>query len=64
MLSLPSQVRIFAATDPVDFRKAHDGLIAIVREPSAPRYRVKARANKSTFSSGKLVHLNRAGKVS
>jgi transposase len=32
MLSLPAQVRIFAATAPVDFRKAHDGLVAIVRE--------------------------------
>ena len=32
MLSLPAQVRIFAATRPVDFRKAHDGLIAIVRD--------------------------------
>ena len=32
MLSLPAQVRIFAATSPVDFRKAHDGLIAIVRD--------------------------------
>ncbi|HHM13067.1 MAG TPA: transposase [Planctomycetaceae bacterium] len=32
MLSLSSQVRIFAAIDPVDFRKAHDGLVAIVRD--------------------------------
>lgn len=32
MLSLPAQVRIFAATSPVDFRKAHDGLVAIVRD--------------------------------
>ena len=32
MLSLPAQVRIFAATQPVDFRKAHDGLVAIVRD--------------------------------
>jgi transposase len=32
VLSLPAQVRIFAATDPVDFRKAHDGLVAIVRD--------------------------------
>jgi transposase len=30
--SLPAQVRIVAATRPVDFRKAHDGLIAIVRD--------------------------------
>lgn len=32
MLSLPAQVRVFAATEPVDFRKAHDGLVAIVRD--------------------------------
>ena len=32
MLSLPAQVRIFAACQPVDFRKSHDGLVAIVRE--------------------------------
>ena len=27
MLSLPSSIRIFVARDPVDFRKAHDGLL-------------------------------------
>jgi hypothetical protein len=32
MLSLPSSVRIFLSRAPVDFRKAHDGLHAIVRE--------------------------------
>ena len=32
MLNLPAQVRIFAATEPVDFRKAHDGLVTIVCE--------------------------------
>lgn len=32
MLSLPAQVRIFAATASVDFRKAHDGLVALVRD--------------------------------
>lgn len=32
MLSFPSSVRIFLARAPVDFRKAHDGLHAIVRE--------------------------------
>ena len=31
MLSLPSQVTIYACTAPVDFRKQHDGLVAIVR---------------------------------
>ena len=32
MLSLPGSVRIFLASEPVDFRKAHDGLVAIVRD--------------------------------
>jgi len=32
VLSLSAQTRIFAATEPVDFRKAHDGLVAIVRD--------------------------------
>jgi transposase len=32
VLSLPAQVRIFAATEAVDFRKAHDGLVALVRD--------------------------------
>ena len=32
MLSLGSSIRIFMAREPVDFRKAHDGLIAIVRD--------------------------------
>lgn len=32
MLSLPSSVRIFVAREAVDFRKAHDGLHAIVRD--------------------------------
>jgi transposase len=32
VLSLPSSVRIFLARDAVDFRKAHDGLHAIVRD--------------------------------
>ncbi len=31
MLSLPSSIRIFVARDPVDFRKAHDGLLAVIR---------------------------------
>ena len=31
VLSLPSQVSIYACTSPVDFRKQHDGLVAIVR---------------------------------
>lgn len=32
MLSLPASIRIFVAREAVDFRKAHDGLIAIVRD--------------------------------
>lgn len=32
MLSLPASIRIFACREAVDFRKAHDGLVAIVRE--------------------------------
>lgn len=32
MLSLPASIRIFLHRDPVDFRKAHDGLVAIVRQ--------------------------------
>ena len=32
MLSLPAQLRIFLAVAGVDFRKAHDGLLAIVRD--------------------------------
>ncbi len=32
MLSLPASVRVFLHRDPVDFRKAHDGLAAIVRQ--------------------------------
>ena len=32
MLTLSSQIRIFAATQPVDFRKGFDGLVQIVRD--------------------------------
>lgn len=32
MLSLSGQHAIYACTTPVDFRKQHDGLVAIVRE--------------------------------
>lgn len=32
MLSLPASIRIFLASEAVDFRKAHDGLVAIVRD--------------------------------
>ena len=32
MLSLPASVRIFVARKAVDFRKAHDGLLAVIRD--------------------------------
>ena len=32
MLSLPGRLSIFACTSPVDFRKQHDGLVALVRD--------------------------------
>ena len=32
MLSLSGQQAIFACTTPVDFRKQHDGLVALARE--------------------------------
>lgn len=32
MLSFPASIRIYLAREPVDFRKAHDGLLAIVRD--------------------------------
>jgi len=32
MLSLPASVRVLLHREPVDFRKAHDGLAAIVRQ--------------------------------
>jgi transposase len=31
MLSLQSSIRIFVAREAVDFRKAHDGLLAVIR---------------------------------
>lgn len=32
MLSLPASIRIFVARDAVDLRKAHDGLLAVIRD--------------------------------
>lgn len=32
MLGLPDRARVLVSTTPVDFRKAHDGLFAIVRD--------------------------------
>jgi len=31
VLNLPASVRVLLYREPVDFRKAHDGLVAIVR---------------------------------
>lgn len=49
MLSLPSSVRIFVARDAVDFRKAHDGLLAVVRDAF----------NDDPFDGSLFVFLNR-----
>ena len=32
VLSLPASIRIFVSRDAVDFRKAHDGLLAVIRD--------------------------------
>lgn len=32
MLSLPASIRVFIGCAPIDFRKAHDGLISVVRD--------------------------------
>ena len=32
VLSLPASIRIFVARDAVEFRKAHDGLLAVIRD--------------------------------
>ena len=50
MLSLPHTVRIFLARDPVDFRKAFDGLCAIVRD----------EFGDDPFSGALFVFFNRA----
>jgi IS66 Orf2 like protein len=31
MLTLPSSVRVYLAAEPIDLRRGHDGLVAIVR---------------------------------
>jgi len=31
MLTLPSSVRVYLAAEPVDLRRGHDGLVALVR---------------------------------
>lgn len=32
MLTLPSSVRVYLAAEPVDLRRGHDGLVALVRQ--------------------------------
>jgi len=51
MLNLPSSIRIFVSRKPVDFRKAHDGLIAIVRDSFAD----------DPFDGSLFVFLNKRG---
>ena len=49
MLSLLASTRIFLCRDPVDFRKAHDGLVAIIRD----------ELSEDVFSGGIFVFLNK-----
>lgn len=49
MLSLPGRLAIFACTTPVDFRKQHDGLVALVRE----------RLDSDPFDGSIFVFFNR-----
>lgn len=50
MLSVPGSIRIFVCRDAVDFRKAHDGLFAIVRD----------EFGDDPFDGSMFVFLNRA----
>ena len=50
MLSFPSSIRIYIARDPVDFRKAHDGLVQIIRD----------EFGDDPFDGGVFVFLNRS----
>lgn len=49
MLSLLASTRIFLCRDPVDFRKAHDGLVAIIRD----------ELGEDVFAGGIFVFLNK-----
>ena len=49
MLGLLASTRIFLCRDPVDFRKAHDGLVAIIRD----------QLGEDVFSGGIFVFLNK-----
>ena len=50
MLSFPASIRLYLARNSVDFRKAHDGLVAIVRD----------RFDDDPFDGSVFVFLNRA----
>jgi len=50
MLSVPASVRIFIARDAVDFRKAHNGLLSIVRD----------QFGDDPFAGGLFVFLNKS----
>jgi transposase len=63
MLSFPSSIRIFIARKPIDFRKAHDGLVAIIRDefdddPFDGSVFVFLNRN---FDRVKLIHWDRDG---
>ena len=49
MLNLPASTKIFLCREPVDFRKAHNGLFAIVRDQLA----------ENIFEGGLFVFLNK-----
>lgn len=49
MLSLSSAARIFLCREPVDFRKSHDGLVAIIRD----------HLGEDVFAGGVFVFLNK-----
>ena len=42
MLTLPTSVRVYIAAEPVDLRRGHDGLVAIVRNDVSVRHREPA----------------------
>lgn len=63
MLSFSSSIRIYIARKPVDFRKAHDGLVAIIRDefdedPFDGSVFVFLNRN---FDRAKLIHWDRDG---
>ena len=49
MLSLSASTRIFLCRQPVDFRKAHDGLVSVVRDD----------LDENVFTGGIFIFLNK-----